>query len=239
MYDEKSHRHGSNMQYCRTNAKPNPADVKRHEQIEAELVELTAEIDHLKEQTAQLESTIKELHQKIMEAGGIQLRLQKVKVDGVREQIDLLNDRITKSIVSKSKAEKDVIRYAKSIQRQQQQVEEMDSQLEDLTKQIEENAKIADDIRKKAEECQDVSIFANSSLCNRLVCSMITCAYCRSWKIRRAIWKNSKSSWIPSQMSLVRFGQWKSKSRIRQMTIRSLSKTMKGKQNIGRTRSPS
>jgi predicted nucleic acid-binding Zn-ribbon protein len=236
--DEKSNRHGFNMQYCRTNAKPNPADVKRHEQIEAELVELTAEIDHLKEQTAQLESTIKELHQKIMEAGGIQLRLQKVKVDGVREQIDLLNDRITKSIVSKSKAEKDVIRYAKSIQRQQQQVEEMDSQLEDLTKQIEENAKIADDIRKKAEECQNVSVFANSSLCNRLG-SMITCPYRRSWKIRRAIWKNSKSSWIPSQMSLVRFGQWKSKSRVRQMTIRRPWKTMKGKQNIGKTRSPS
>lgn len=145
------------MHFCRANAKPNPADVKRHEQIEVELVELTAEIDHLKDQTAQLENTIKQLHQKIMEAGGIQLRLQKVKVDGIKEQIDLMNDRITKSIVSKSKAEKDATRFAKSIVRQQQQIAEIDSQLEDLTKQIDENAKIADDIRKNAEKSQNVS----------------------------------------------------------------------------------
>ncbi|GAB5591511.1 Structural maintenance of chromosomes protein 4 [Umbelopsis nana] len=148
----------------RANAKPNPADVKRHEQIEVELVELTAEIDHLKDQTAQLEDTIKQLHQKIMEAGGIRLRLQKVKVDGIKEQIDLMNDRITKSIVSKSKAEKDATRCAKSIVRQQQQIAEIDSQLEDLTKQIEENAKIADDIRKKAEESQNIMESKKSNL---------------------------------------------------------------------------
>ncbi|CAO3677653.1 unnamed protein product [Umbelopsis ramanniana] len=143
----------------RANAKPDPANIKRHEQIQSEIEELTAEIDHLKEQTAQLEDTIKELHRKIMEAGGIKLRFQKAKVDGVKEQIDLLNDRITKSIVSKSKAEKDAARFAKSIVKQQQQVEEMDAQLEDLTKQIDENSKVANEIRSKAEESQNVSRF--------------------------------------------------------------------------------
>ncbi|KAI9286953.1 hypothetical protein BC943DRAFT_320354 [Umbelopsis sp. AD052] len=94
-----------------------------------------------------------------MEAGGIKLRFQKAKVDGVKEQIDLLNDRITKSIVSKSKAEKDAARFAKSIVRQQQQVEEMDTQLDDLTKQIDENSTVANEIRTKAEESQSVSGF--------------------------------------------------------------------------------
>lgn len=106
-----------------------------------------------------MEDTIKELHRKIMEAGGIKLRFQKAKVDGVKEQIDLLNDRITKSIVSKSKAEKDAARFAKSIVRQQQQVEEMDTQLDDLTKQIDENSTVANEIRTKAEESQNVSEF--------------------------------------------------------------------------------
>jgi structural maintenance of chromosome 4 len=143
----------------RANAKPNPADVKRHEQIQFELEELNAEIDHLKEQTAQLEDTIKQLHQKIMDAGGMQLRLQKVKVDGVKEQIDTLNDRITKSIVSKSKAEKDATRFAKSIVKQENQILEIDEQSESLTKEIEKNLTIVNDIRKKAEESQNVSLY--------------------------------------------------------------------------------
>lgn len=94
-----------------------------------------------------------------MEAGGIKLRFQKAKVDGVKEQIDLLNDRITKSIVSKSKAEKDAARFAKSIVKQQQQVEEMNAQLEDLKKKVDENSKVANEIRSKAEESQNVSRF--------------------------------------------------------------------------------
>ncbi|KAG2182444.1 hypothetical protein INT43_007374 [Umbelopsis isabellina] len=139
----------------KVNAKPNPADVKRHEQIQFELEELNAEVNHLKEQTAQLEDTIKQLHQKIMEAGGMQLRLQKVKVDGVKEQIDTLNDRITKSIVSKSKAEKDATRFAKSIAKQEKQIEEIDEQSEALTKEIEANLAIVEDIRKKSEQSQN------------------------------------------------------------------------------------
>lgn len=141
------------------NAKPNPADVKRHEQIQFELEELNAEVDHLKEQTAQLDDTIKQLHQKIMEAGGMQLRLQKVKVDGVKEQIDTLNDRITKSIVSKSKAEKDATRFAKSIVKQENQIQEIDEQSETLTKEIEDNLAIVEEIRKKSEESQNVSAY--------------------------------------------------------------------------------
>jgi structural maintenance of chromosome 4 len=93
-----------------------------------------------------------------MEAGGMQLRLQKVKVDGVKEQIDTLNDRITKSIVSKSKAEKDATRFAKSIVKQENQIQEIDEQSEALTKEIEDNLAFVEEIRKKSEESQNVSL---------------------------------------------------------------------------------
>lgn len=110
----------------------------------------------LKEQTAEIEETISSLHEEIMEAGGMDLRLQKICVNDVRKRIDGLNNRITKNMVAKTKAEKDVIKLENSIAKTEKESEKFEQNMANLDREIGEVAKNMADIVLKVDGAKKV-----------------------------------------------------------------------------------
>ncbi|KAI9030726.1 SMCs flexible hinge [Phycomyces nitens] len=92
-----------------TQTKPKPADVQRLKDIGKNVETLEQDIKNLKGKADIIEEKIRTLHEDIMEAGGMELRLQKIVVNDMTTRIKTLDEKITKNTYAKSKAEKDVI----------------------------------------------------------------------------------------------------------------------------------
>ncbi|KAL5343404.1 RecF/RecN/SMC [Aspergillus crustosus] len=101
------------------------------------------QIEDLRSQKSGIEEEIQALQNKIMEVGGVRLRSQKAKVDGLKEQISLLSDEI-------SNAEK----HAKT---------QADAE-EELSHMAEELASDASGWKQKVDDAQDVSIIQKADL---------------------------------------------------------------------------
>jgi structural maintenance of chromosome 4 len=71
-------------------------DLQKMKSLEGDIAERKKEIEKLTKSTQALEDAIKGLQAKIMEVGGIKLKSQKSKVDGIKEAIDLANDKTTR-----------------------------------------------------------------------------------------------------------------------------------------------
>ena len=88
--------------------------------LEKKLTSHEEERDRLRAQTSGIEADVKHLQDKIMEVGGVKLRGQKAKVDGLKERMKTLSDENSSAEVSKSKATKDKAKhetaYAKAVQ---------------------------------------------------------------------------------------------------------------------------
>lgn len=146
----------SRLKTLKTQTKPSPQDVKRHEEIQAEIEQLETEMNELKKKTAEIQEKIKLLQEEIMDAGGMDLRLQKIVVDDVRKRIDTLNNKITKSVVAKAKAEKDVVKLESSIKKTEKECEKIDQDLKEMEEEYKEKAKEVQKIKKEVEEAKKV-----------------------------------------------------------------------------------
>lgn len=142
--------------FHRAQTKPSPHDVKREAEIGTEIEALQSEIEELKEKSAEIEETINSLHEEIMDAGGMDLRLQKICVNDVKKRIDNLNNRITKNSVAKSKAEKDVVKLEATIANIEKESEKFEDQLKELNKEIAEIAENMASVVKKVDEAKEV-----------------------------------------------------------------------------------
>ncbi|EIE85270.1 hypothetical protein RO3G_09980 [Rhizopus delemar RA 99-880] len=131
---------------------PRPSDLKRQAEIEEEIEQIVIEIGELKEKTAVIEKTIASLHEQIMDAGGMELRQQKTCVNNIRKRIDQLNDRITKNMVAKSKAEKDVTKLEASIRKFERDTEMFETNLKELEKEANELAQDMAAVTEKVEQ---------------------------------------------------------------------------------------
>lgn len=109
-------------------------------------------MQELKDKTAEIEETIRSLQEDIMEAGGMDLRLQKIVVDDVRKRIDNLNNKITKAMVAKAKAEKDVAKLESSIRKTEKDSSKIEEDLKELE---EEQAQKAAEFAKISKEMDD------------------------------------------------------------------------------------
>ena len=87
-----------------------------------------------------------------MEIGGVKLRSQKAKVDGIREQIALLNESLMHSDVAKTKAEKIKTKLEKAFRSSTKELENVTAEMEELDKEIEEQRNAAELARKRVEE---------------------------------------------------------------------------------------
>ncbi|CCF51841.1 hypothetical protein NDA10_005675 [Ustilago hordei] len=135
-------------------SKPDAGDASRIAELDAQIASLDKEIAKLTEKSQAIEGDIEGFQERILEAGGVELRTQNSKVDSIKEKIELSSELTTKAEVAKSKAEKDMLKLQKSIEKNEGLLEELDAEIEALRDEIASKKGAADSIRSKAEEAQ-------------------------------------------------------------------------------------
>lgn len=138
------------------NKQPQGDDIKRIGILEASIQKLTEELWALEEKRDKIQSDIKSLQDKILEVGGVRLRSQQVKVEGIKEMSDHANDQLTKAEVGKAKAEKDLVKLEKNLKVNALAVEEMEEELTALEKNIKEKSNALEHVRKNVEDAKEV-----------------------------------------------------------------------------------
>lgn len=113
-------------------SKPDQGDVQRISALAKEIDRGQRELDKLVQDSAAIEQAIKDLQEQILEIGGVRLRAQKSKVDGIRQMLELENDKITKSEVHLVKARKDSDKYAKALEANEEALEASTEVLEQI-----------------------------------------------------------------------------------------------------------
>ena len=74
-----------------------------------------SQLSKLTDNSSKIEDQIKQLQEKILEVGGVRLRMQKAKVDGLQEQVDTCNSGLTKLQVEKATREKSYVKMVKNL----------------------------------------------------------------------------------------------------------------------------
>lgn len=137
---------------------PSKSDESRVTTLRKQIASLEKEISNIHAETATVEEEIKALQDKIMEVGGIRLRTQKAKVDGLRDQVKTLAEEMSAAEVAKVKAEKQKTKHEKSTLEAQEEIESVSKELEELNTEVKKQTDTAGKWRQKVEEAQDVSI---------------------------------------------------------------------------------
>ncbi|KAG0047622.1 hypothetical protein BGZ83_007351 [Gryganskiella cystojenkinii] len=140
----------------RKEAEPKPAEVAKIKQLAKKVADLQSELKAIEKNTQSIDAKIKDLQNKILDAGGVKLRAQKSKTEGLREQIEALGDKMTKTKVAKNKAEKDVIKLGNQIAKHEKELAEVSVDLEKLETEIKEKTAEAAGIRTRAEEAKKI-----------------------------------------------------------------------------------
>ena len=138
------------------NNRPQGDDMKRIKILESDIRQLTDELWKLEERRDLIQSEIKTLQAQILEVGGVRLRSQQVKVEGIKEMSDHANDQLTKAEVGRAKAEKDLAKLEKAVKQNSQELEELEEDLKTLEKSIKEKTAAVEHVRRKVEEARGV-----------------------------------------------------------------------------------
>ncbi|KAF9152990.1 hypothetical protein BG015_004315 [Linnemannia schmuckeri] len=142
------------IEALRNEAEPKPTEVAKMKALNSKVKELKDEVVAIKQNAKSIEAKIKDLQNKILDAGGVKLRAQKSKADGLKEQIEALGDKATKTKVAKNKAEKDTVKLGTQIAKHEKELAEVSVDLEALEQQIKEKTQEAVGIRKRAEDAK-------------------------------------------------------------------------------------
>jgi len=122
--------------------------------LEGDIAERKKEMEKLNKSTQVIEEAIKALQAKIMDVGGIKLKSQKSKVDGIKEATDLANDKTTRLQVQLKTAEKNVAKINTQLAEAEKEIKELEKQLEALEAKIEEKSTVAAAVQEKYEEAE-------------------------------------------------------------------------------------
>ncbi|KAI9033329.1 hypothetical protein DFJ74DRAFT_176515 [Hyaloraphidium curvatum] len=133
---------------------PDEADIQRMKELSKQMAGHEQEIATLKKSSSKIEDGIKELQEKIMEVGGVRLRSQQAKVDGMNSQIDALNDQATKLKVSQAAAEKNIQKARKAVEKSEQELEETNTKRTEIETEKEQKTQIAIAVKARCEEAQ-------------------------------------------------------------------------------------
>ncbi|KAM9926747.1 hypothetical protein OXX59_003011 [Metschnikowia pulcherrima] len=138
-----------------------------------ELDEITASKEALKQQMLDSENRIAELEEKIMAAGGIELKAQNSKIDSIKQQIEIIQEKTSKDHVALKKLENDIKRHTKIISESDSELASADEdsaaieqeltekrtawaaieeEVKTLQSQIDENESLVENIELRLEE---------------------------------------------------------------------------------------
>ena len=123
--------------------------------LEKEISQHEKGVEKIKSETAGVEAEIKELQDKIMEVGGVRLRAQKAKVDGLKEQIATLTEEISTAEIARSKQEKQQSKHKKAFLEAEAEVASTAEEMESLVNEGQSRDKDASGSKRQAEEAQE------------------------------------------------------------------------------------
>ncbi|KAJ2682140.1 Structural maintenance of chromosomes protein 4, partial [Coemansia spiralis] len=127
---------------------PSDAEAAQKARAEAHIAAEQAAIAGLQDQCATIEVDIRDLQEKIMQAGGLRLRTQKAKVDGLQERIATVQDELSRWEVAQAKASKELMRAERSSSGREAQTAELEAQLEAITAEIEAKTGTALEVKR-------------------------------------------------------------------------------------------
>lgn len=136
--------------------RPQADDVKKISALDKDIEKLNAEHAKLQTQVTKIQAEIKSLQEKILEVGGVRLRSQQAKVEGIKEMSEHANGQLTKAEVGKNKAEKDLVKLEKALKTNGLALEEIEEELAALEKSIREKTAGLESVRRNVEEAKAV-----------------------------------------------------------------------------------
>lgn len=128
-------------------------------QIQAKELEkgkLIKEGEELKAQMVDSELQIKQLEEKILQAGGVELRLQNSKVDSNKQKIEILNEKISNDRLSVRKLENEIKRHTKILGESQDSLHEAEKDLEESKALQERKKEELEKLNKSLQEIESV-----------------------------------------------------------------------------------
>lgn len=147
----------SQAQYKEINReiKTSRPDTGALEEAENLVAQKEAELKELQLHSKSLEDQIAALQEKILEAGGVELRMQRSKVDGIREQMDLLNSRISNGVIEKTKTENNLRKHDRAINNAQKEIDSGEGEMEKLGKALEELDLLLEQLQDESSKSSD------------------------------------------------------------------------------------
>jgi len=138
--------------------KPDIVAEARVDTLQKTITTLHEAIVSIEEETSETEAEIKALQDKIMEAGGIRLRNQKAKVDGLRERIGTLSEEMSGAEVAKVKTEKAKAKHDNSYTDSVEELAALAQEVEELDAEIRTQVQESQKSKAAAEQAQEVRL---------------------------------------------------------------------------------
>lgn len=123
--------------------------------LEREIKTAEKDLETLRQRSQTIEVEITQLQNQILAVGGIELRKQQSKVDGINQMIELENDKVTKAEVGVNKARKDIEKHAKVWDTSQKELKDFEVVLEKLKADLQVIANDVASVRQLVKEAQD------------------------------------------------------------------------------------
>ncbi|KDN53312.1 RecF/RecN/SMC protein [Tilletiaria anomala UBC 951] len=142
------------LQRLRSEAEPDAAEAARIAALDQVIAKADSEIEKLSGKTASIESAIEALQEKILEVGGIELRAQKSKVDGIVQMIELNTERITKAEVGKVKAEKDMAKAEGLVAELETSLQSLEADLQEIGAEVKGTGKEANAVQAAVDDAR-------------------------------------------------------------------------------------
>jgi len=125
------------------------------QEAELKVSSLKKEYEQLTDQTKELQNKINDLQEKIMQVGGVKLRLQKSKVDGLNQKIELTIEKTNNNKISLKKLQNELKRYSKSKTEKESEIEEYNKELEIVETSHQEKMRAFENLESELNQLLD------------------------------------------------------------------------------------
>ncbi|KAJ3107536.1 hypothetical protein HDU97_003841 [Phlyctochytrium planicorne] len=128
-------------------------EIARMEQLKKTIVAEMEQLSQLEDSSKTIEKKIAQLQDKILEAGGVRLRGQKSKVDGILQQIELCDERLISLQVEKTTKEKSIAKLSSGLINKERELSDIDAELLEVRNKL---TKVAEDDFNMKKELQKI-----------------------------------------------------------------------------------
>lgn len=121
---------------------------------DAELQALVKDKEELKLQMIESESRIASLEEKIMDAGGVELKVQNSKVDSIKQKIEIIHEKTSGDAMAIKKLENDVKRHTKIIADSETELKSAEEDSTVISEELGEKRRVIEELKLTAEVIQ-------------------------------------------------------------------------------------